>query len=130
MNSNIPWGDAVFEVTPGENAGQYGRSVAKRAGKRAGWIWRAYLRAPCCKALAFVCAGLSGVILWSEVGSLRTNCSCSCSTSTSTSSYKHSRGTELVVSPRLRLYACKVGMNRSGTAQPAHAMPEGRLMWP
>eukprot|EP00752_Nemacystus_decipiens_P001283 g1277.t1 len=67
VNGEIPWGDAVFEVTPGENFGQYCRSVLKRSGKRAGWVWRAYLRAPCCKALAFVCAGLSGVILWSEV---------------------------------------------------------------
>lgn len=68
VNGDIPWGDAVFEITPGESAGQYCRSVATRAGNRAGWVWRAYLRAPCCKALALLFAGLSGVILWSEVG--------------------------------------------------------------
>lgn len=70
VHGDIPWGDAVLETTPGENAGQYCRTVVKRAGTRAGWVWRAYLRSPCCKALAFVCAGLSGVILWSEVCSL------------------------------------------------------------
>ncbi|CAN0298049.1 unnamed protein product [Pylaiella littoralis] len=67
VNDDIPWGDAVCETTPGETASQYLRAVLARAGTRAGWVWRAYLRSQCCRASAVVCAGLSGVILWSEV---------------------------------------------------------------
>ncbi|CAM9732413.1 unnamed protein product, partial [Hapterophycus canaliculatus] len=67
VNRNIPWGDAVCETTPGESIGQYCRQILRRTSTRLGWVWRAYLRAPCCRGLAFLCAGLSGVILWSEV---------------------------------------------------------------
>ncbi|CAM9512871.1 unnamed protein product [Ectocarpus sp. 12 AP-2014] len=67
VNNEIPWGDAVCETTPGETVCHYLRTVLRRTGNRAGWVWRAYLRALVCKALALLCAGLSGVILWSEV---------------------------------------------------------------
>lgn len=127
VNSDIPWGDAVFEVTPGENAGKYCRSVMRRAGKRAGWVWRAYLRAPCCKALGVVCAGLSGVILWSEVGFAQHQRQRERQQATSN---KHSFSTKLMVSPRFR-HACKVGMNRSSAAQMAllHATRSLRFIW-
>lgn len=41
--------------------------MLKRVKTRASWIWRAYLRSISCRALAVVCALLSGLILWSEV---------------------------------------------------------------
>ena len=127
MNNDIPWGDAVFEVTPGENAGQYCRSVMRRAGKRAGWVWRAYLRAPCCKALGVVCAGLSGVILWSEVGFAKQQRQREQQRQQATST---ALAPNLMVSPRFR-YACNVEMNRSSAAQMAllHATRSLRFIW-
>ena len=68
VNEDIPWGASVCESTPGENACQFSWTMVKRIGNRAGWVWRAYLRSPFCRALALVCAVLSGLIIWSEVG--------------------------------------------------------------
>eukprot|EP00904_Undaria_pinnatifida_P008533 jgi/Undpi1/480/HiC_scaffold_10.g03946.m1 len=67
VNDEIPWGPSVCESTPGQSCVWFSWLVVTRIGNRAGWVWRAYLRSPFCRALAFVCAGLSGLIIWSEV---------------------------------------------------------------
>ena len=66
--SEIPWGEEVFEATPGKTRGQYWGTVFKRIRNRSWWIWRAYVRWLCCRTLAVLCAVLSAMILWSEVG--------------------------------------------------------------
>ncbi|CAN0068755.1 unnamed protein product [Ascophyllum nodosum] len=65
--SEIPWGEEVFEATPGKTRGQYWGTVFKRIRNRSWWIWRAYVRWLCCRTLAVLCAVLSAMILWSEV---------------------------------------------------------------
>ncbi|CAM9213039.1 unnamed protein product [Laminaria digitata] len=67
VNDDIPWGASVCESTPGQSAFHFSWAMVKRVGNRAGWVWRAYLRSPFCRALALVCAALSGLIVWSEV---------------------------------------------------------------
>lgn len=70
LNDDIPWGKPVCATNPGEGMARSCSTRLKRIGTRAGWVWRAYLRSLSCKALALICAVLSGVILWSEVSSL------------------------------------------------------------
>lgn len=53
--------------TPGATAWERVVELGNRLRRRLGWIWRVYLRSLCCKAMAVLCAGLSVVILWSEV---------------------------------------------------------------
>lgn len=76
LNGSIPWGGPVCPDAAGLGIITRLRVCLHRTGLRLSWIWRIYLRSPCCKAMALICAVMSASILWSEVRSVNPRVPC------------------------------------------------------